>query len=191
MTDSVEMDLMPETTTEAMADVNEDEVALLRARYQLAQQIASTEFVPAAMRGKPAAVLGCFMAGREIGLGPMAALKHVYIVDGRPDLSAELQLALVRRAGHTVEGEATPDRATVTGTRRDTGETMKVEWTLETALQAGLIDKIEDGKPIKRSSNGRRMPWENYPQSMLWARAVTQLVGQLFSDVLIGGADAR
>jgi hypothetical protein len=187
----VEVDFLPEATGEAMADVTEDEVALLRARYQLAQQIASTDFVPSAMRGKPAAVLGCFMAGREIGLGPMASLKHVYIVDGRPDLSAELQLALVRRAGHTVEGEATADRATVTGTRRDTNEVMKVEWTLETALQAGLIDKIVDGKPVRRSSNGRPLPWEHYPQSMLWARAVTQLVGQLFSDVLIGGHDDR
>jgi hypothetical protein len=121
----------------------------------------------------------------------MASLQHVAVIDGRPNLSAELQVALARKAGHQIEGSASPKEATVIGTRGDTKETITVTWTLETALAAGLIDKIEDGKAIKRSQNGRPLPWELYPQSMLWARAVSQLCGMLFSDVMIGGPYAE
>lgn len=186
--DSSDAEILPaaEATAQALPDVGESEVELLRARYRLAEQIARTEFVPGALRGKPSAILACFMAGRELGLGPMASLQHVAIIDGRPNLSAELQVALARKAGHQIEGQSTPSEATVTGIRGDTGETMTVTWTLETALTAGLIDKIEDGKPVKRSQNGRPLPWELYPQSMLFARAATQLCGMLFSDVMIG-----
>jgi hypothetical protein len=170
----------------ALADTGTSDVELLRARYRLAEQIAKTEFVPGSLRGKPAAILACFMTGRELGLGPMASLQHVAVIDGRPNLSAEVQVAWARRAGHRIEGQSTPQEATVTGTRGDTQETVTVTWTLQTALDAGLIDKIEDGKAVKRSQNGRPLPWELYPQSMLWARAATQLCGMLFSDVLVG-----
>lgn len=180
-----------EATAQALPDVGESEVDLLRARYKLAEQISKTEFVPGSLRGKPAAILACFMAGRELDLGPMASLQHVAIIDGRPNLSAELQVALARKAGHQIEGQSTPKEATITGTRKDTGEVVTVTWTLETALDAGLIDKIEDGKPVKRSKQGRPLPWELYPQSMLWARAATQLCGMLFSDALIGATDGE
>lgn len=186
---SVEVVPVAEATAEALPDLAQSEMDLLRSRYKLAEQISKTEFVPGSLRGKPAAILACFMAGRELGLGPMASLQHVAVIDGRPSLSAELQVALARKAGHQIEGSATPTEATVTGTRGDTGETITVTWTLETALTAGLIDKIEEGKPIKRSSQGRPLPWERYPQSMLWARAVTQLCGMLFPDEMIGAVE--
>lgn len=175
-----------EATALALPDIVQSEIDLLRARYKLAEQISTTDFVPSGLRGKPAAILACFMTGRELGLGPMASLQHVAVIDGRPNLSAELQVALARKAGHQVEGSSTPSEAKIVGTRKDTGETITVTWTLQTALDAGLIDKIEDGRAIKRSQNGRPLPWELYPQSMLWARAATQLCGMLFSDVLVG-----
>ena len=178
-----------EATAEALPDLAQSEVDLLRARYKLAEQIAKTEFVPPGLRNKPAAILACFMTGRELGLGPMASLQHIGIIDGRPNLSAELQVAKAREAGHQIEGSSSATEATLTGTRGDTGETITVTWTLDTALQAGLIDKIEDGKPIRRSQNGRPLPWELYPQSMHGARAATQLCGMLFSDVLIGDVE--
>lgn len=183
----VEENLPVETVEAAGLPATTAEMDNLRARFKLAQEIAKTDFVPASMRNKPAAVLACFMAGQELGLGPMKALENIYILDGRPFYSAELQTALVRAAGHRIEGEATGDTCTLVGTRADTGESMTVTWTLETALQAGLIDKIEDGRPVKRSNNGRAMPWELYPANMLFARAVTQLCNQLFADVLTFG----
>lgn len=178
-----------EAVSYALPDLAQSEMDLLRSRYKLAEQISKTDFVPPGLRGKPAAILACFMTGRELGLGPMASLQHVAVIDGKPNLSAELQVGLARDAGHQIEGSSTPTEATVTGTRKDTGETMTVTWTLQTALDAGLIDKIEDGKPIKRSQSGRPLPWELYPQSMLWARAATQLCGMLFSDTMIGGVE--
>jgi hypothetical protein len=170
--------------------VNTAEATLMRELWLVADRVANTEFVPVSLRGKPDKVFAAVLAGREIGLGPMASLKHVAIIQGTPTLSAEATLALIRRAGHKVEGEASNEAATVTGTRSDNDQTMSVTVTLDDALAHGWIDSIEDGpagrRAVKRSERGNPLPWELYPAQMLWARAVTTLRGRLFSDVTIG-----
>jgi hypothetical protein len=191
MTDEQTIDVMSsddvpmEVTDAALPDLAQSEMDLLRSRFKLAEQIARTDFVPDYLKGNPAAILACFMTGRELGLGPMASLQHISIINGRPFLSAELQAAKVRAAGHSLEGSATATEATITGTRKDTGDTISVTWTLQTALDAGLIDEIKDGRAVARSKLGRPLPWESYPQAMLWARAMSQLCGMLFSDVIV------
>ena len=176
------MDLMPVA----------GETDVLRSLYHLADAVKDTEFVPKGLRGNRGKVLAAILTGRELGIGPMSALKHVAVISGRPSLSAELQLALVRREGHRVTGQATAERAELHGERADTGETMDVVWTVETALRAGLIDRLdEEGKPVARSQSGNPLPWELYTHSLLWARAVTQLTSQLFSDVVVGGMPTR
>jgi hypothetical protein len=110
----------------------------------------------------------------------------VSVIDGRPNLSAAATLALIRNAGHKVTGSATSQFAEVTGRRSDTEEEMTVNYTLDDALNGGLVDKVEGGKAVARSKSGKPMPWELWTESMLWARAVTRLADRLFSDVLIG-----
>lgn len=179
----------PEAT--AMVPVQTAETNLMRELWVVAERVASTEFVPKGLRGKPDKVFAAVLAGREIGLAPMASLKHVSIIEGSPNLSAEATLALIRKAGHKVDGEATDQHAEITGTRIDTGESMTVTVTLDDALAAGWIDRIEevDGtrKAIARSKErGLPKAWEHHTAAMLWARAVTKLKTRLFSDVVIG-----
>lgn len=135
------------------------------------QYISSTEFVPKNLRGNLPAIIACVQTGRELGLGDMESLRSIYVVDGRPTLSAELMVRQVRRRGHSVQGESTPDYATATGKRNDNGDTMTVTWTMEMAKRAGLAQKQN---------------WKNYPEAMLWARAVSQLCRMLFGDCLAG-----
>lgn len=136
-------------------------------------QLAKSNIVPAAFRGKPAEIIAAVLTGRELGLGPMAALRSIHVIEGKAGLSAEAMLALVRRAGHSVTGETSPTVARVTGKRGDNGDVVHVEFTLEQAKAANLT-----GKGV----------WKSYAPSMLWARAVSQLCRQLFSDVLLGMA---
>jgi hypothetical protein len=134
--------------------------------------ISGTEFVPPGLRGNLPAILACVATGRDLGIGDMAALKAIHIVDGKATFSAELMVQLVRRAGHSIVGEVSDGSATVTGVRADNGDTMKSTWTLAMAERAGLLKKQN---------------WVKYPEAMLWARAVSQLCRMLFADCFAGG----
>jgi len=133
--------------------------------------ISRTEFVPPGLRGNLPAILACVATGRALGIADMTALRSIHIIDGKATFAAELMVLLVRRAGHSITGEVADGSATVTGTRADNGDTMTSTWTLAMADRAGLLNK----------SN-----WKKYPESMLWARAVSQLCRMLFADCFAG-----
>lgn len=158
---------MSDTTELAVRD-RPDPPDLAAAKAEL-RHIVNTSFVPQSYRGKPLEALACVLAGRELGIGTMEALREIAMVNGRPALSAKLMAGLVRKAGHSIGGEMGPDRAVVTGTRADTGDTITVTWTIEMAQRAGLAGKDN---------------WKAYPEAMLWARAVAQLCRALFPDVI-------
>lgn len=136
-----------------------------------AEMMAKSGMVPAHFRGKPADIMVAALAGRELGMAPIAALQHVVVISGKPTLSAEGRVALLRKHGHSLTGTASPERAVVTGKRRDTGDEITVEWTIQMAQRAGLL---------------RNNTWKQYPEAMLWARAVSQLSRMLFPDVFLG-----
>lgn len=144
---------------------------------EIAERICRTEFVPRDFRNRPDAVLASIMTGRELGIGPMQALKDISIIDGRPALSASLMMALMRKGGVVVlESECTSQLARITARRSDTGETMTVEWTYADA------EKIrQKGKALTAKDN-----WVNYPADMLWARCVGRLARRLAPDILGG-----
>lgn len=152
--------------------------------YQTLKAISRTEFVPAGLRGKPEAVLAAVLTGREMGLDPMESLRSIDVIDGRPSPNAQLLGRLIRDAGHTIEVLDSTDQAVrLRGTRKDTGETLEVDFTIDAAVRAGLLTIGEDGHPRARSSTGRPMPWELYTEDMLWARAMVRLWRRLFPDV--------
>jgi len=115
----------------------------------------------------------------------MESLRSIDVIEGGAEPNAELKARLFREAGHSIKVEAHDDEiCTITGIRGDTGETQTVSYSVQDALRAGLIDKIEDGKVRARSSKGYALPWEHHTRDMLWARAVTRLVRRLAPDAL-------
>jgi len=153
--------------------------------FNLARHLADTEW------GKPfnndaAKMLASIMQGRELGVGPMTSLREIGVIHGRPFLSAELRLGLVRSAGHSVTGEATAEKAWATGKRHDTGEEITITYTLAEAVSEGVVTLTAEGKPRARSEGGKPLPWERYTPQMLWAGAVRRLCDRLFSECLIG-----
>ena len=60
-------------------------------------RIAVASSYTACRRPEEAAFL--LMTGRELGLSPMQSLRGIYVVSGKPVLSADLMVAAVRRSG--------------------------------------------------------------------------------------------
>lgn len=150
-------------------------VAILPVAAQLAEQVANTEFVPAAMRGKPDVVTAAIMYGDEIGLTPMQALAGIHVVDGRPAPSAETMRALIFAAGHTVTVlQLTDEVCRISGRRAgesDADAGPPVVYSIADARKAGLLN---------------RQNWQRYPRAMLLARATSELARRKFPDVVKG-----
>src|SRR5258708_13172384 len=83
----------------AERDVVDGWLAMASDVIKLANVIAPTEFVPAEYRDNPPAVAAAILAGRELGIGPMTALRHVQMVKGTPTLTAETNRARAPPAG--------------------------------------------------------------------------------------------
>lgn len=122
--------------------------------------------------GKEAGIMMIMLAAREYGIGPAQALNGgLHIIEGKVELSARVMSALIRRARHTLQIlESTDEICRIKGTRADTGEAHTVTFTIAMAQKAGLI-KDKGG-------------WKRTPEDMLYARCVSRLARQLFSDVI-------
>lgn len=136
-----------------------------------ADMLAQSSIIPKDYRKQPANILVAAMTGRTFGWDVMTAMRNGHVIEGTWSIKPEAMLALVRRAGHSVTGETGPQGATVRGKRGDTGDEMTVTFTMEDAKRANLATKNT---------------WRQYPQSMCWARAVSQLCRMLFADVTLG-----
>ena len=159
------------------------DIATAPITWRTLEAVSQTEFVPGALRGRPGAVLAAVLLGRDWGLGPLESLRMIDVIDGSPGPSAELLLRLYRRAGHTLDvHQADSQGVVVTGKRGDTGETLKISFTLEDAERAGLITVGDNNEVKARSARGKPMPWETYTADLLWARAVSRLVRRLAPD---------
>lgn len=122
--------------------------------------------------GEKAGVMMIMLAAREIGIPPMAALNGgIHIINGKVEISARMMSALIRKAGHTLTvKECTDDRCTLYGKRCDTGEEQTCSFTFAEAQKAGLI----------KAGGG----WTKFPKDMNFARCLSRLARQLWSDVI-------
>jgi len=139
---------------------------------KLADYISETDFVPASLRNKPAAIAACILTGRELGIGPMQSLKSIYMVKGIPSLSAEYKRARALAAGHEISiDETNSTRCVIRGRRAGTDRWVTITWNMDMAKRAKLA-----AKDI----------WQAYPQRMLQARASGELCDLLFPDASLG-----
>jgi len=140
---------------------------------QMAVELVRSGLLPNGIKS-PQAALAIMITGRELGLTAMQALRGIHVIEGKPTISADMMLALVRRSGEcqwwrTVE--STAERCTMSTLRRGETEPTTVTWTMADAQRAGL---------------GGRGPWRAYPSAMLRARAKADLARLVYPDVVLG-----
>lgn len=124
----------------------------------------------------PAKAVVKIMYGRDLGIGAMAAMNGVQIIEGKPSLSAGLVGALIMRSGKYVYRVRKCDAtgATLEFFERDNGAWSSVGMaTFDTndAKAAGLA-----GKPN----------WNRYGSDMMFARALTRGARRYCPDVFLG-----
>jgi hypothetical protein len=143
----------------------------------LAETISKSTLIPAQLVGKSADVLVQILAGRELGLEPMTAIRSIHIINGKPTLAADAMMGLVLSSGlaeYFVQTEATASSVTFETKRKGAPVAQRVTWTLEDAKRAGVT-----GNPT----------WNKYPRQMLAARCKSELARSAYPDVLAGVYD--
>lgn len=140
--------------------------------YSLAERLATASLLPVYLRGKPSDVFMTLLLGRDLGLTAMQAITGIHVIEGKPSVSAQTAVALVKRSGlckyfRLVEGS---DKAASYETHRvgEPGPT-RMTYTIEEAQRAGLSGKHN---------------WKAYPAAMLRARCAMALARDVYPDLI-------
>lgn len=142
------------------------------AAYRLAQKLVGTSFSPQAFRGKPDEAAAAMLAGAEVGLSPMASLSAFDVIQGRAAPRAITLRAIAQSHGcEIVMVEASPSRVVMEGRRRGDERWTQVTWTIDRARDLGLLTKDQ---------------WKKQPQTMLIARATSELARLIAADAILG-----
>jgi hypothetical protein len=139
-------------------------------KMKFADQLVKTGFLPKAVdtAGKALAII---FAGQEIGIPPMHALRSINVIQGKPSLAAELQLALFKQRGGRSKWIRSDADVAEIWLRHPNGDEHTETFTMDDAKRASLVKK--DG-------------WQFYPKAMLRARAITAGLRAVAPDIIAG-----
>lgn len=143
---------------------------------KLSEILSKSTLLPEALRGKPGDVLVTLITGRELGLSPMQAIRGLYVVKGKAVMSADLQVAMVKRHPECsfFKLVSSDDKAATYETERKGEGKTAMTFTIQQAQQAGL-------------SGGDN--WRKYPAAMLRARCASALARAVYPDLTLGVYD--
>lgn len=141
------------------------------AAYVLAERMVDTAFCPAQFKGKPVEAAAAVLAGAEVGLSPLAALRSFDIIQGTAAPRALTLRAIAQAAGCQFQTVEESERKVVMRARRPGGEWEQVTWTIERAQKLKLTGKDN---------------WTKQPMAMLVARATAELARRVAADRILG-----
>jgi len=145
-----------------------------RSAYGLAKVVVGSRMFSA--YGTPEAAMLVIMAGREFGLGAMAALRSFHVVEGKPTMSAQAMMARCLehpscKLFRVVRSKCSNDLATVEVQRHGWTEPEIYTWGIEDAKRAGLAS---------------RPNWSKYPREMLINRCIAEAARFVWPEVMAG-----
>lgn len=144
----------------------------------MAEVLAKSNLLPDALKGKVPDVVVQILAGQELGLSPMASIRGVHVVQGKPILAADTMVALVLGSGvcdYFSCVEETADRVTYETKRKGSPIPQRFTWSDDDTKAAGLQAKDN---------------WRMHKRQMRRARCKAVLARDVYPDVLAGCYDA-
>ena len=131
----------PEPSSGELADL-----AMQRRAVQFSKAVG---LLPKPLQGKPAEIYLIMQKAAGLGVPEGEALSNLYPIEGRLVPSAQLQAALVRRAGHRIAVvEQDREKCVVRARRREDPDedTRTVTYSVADAADAGLLDEWVERK---------------------------------------------
>lgn len=143
------------------------------AMYKFAETICKTDFCPKDFRNNPDGAFVAMLYGRSLGIGSIASLQGIAVINGRPSTFGELFWAIIISHPDFVDcqEDSQDDGCTVVLTRRGQ-KPYTASFTKAEAQMANLLSK--DG------------PWKTYPKGQYVWRARHRAATAKFSDALRG-----
>lgn len=144
---------------------------------------------------KVADVVLLLCMGAELQLSPMQSIHGIYVVKGRPMLSAQLWATRIRQFGHklNVSMEYLPSgrvlSATATIVRKDDPTPQSLTFSIWDARNAGLVQAVADDGTVRARGgfDGKNpTPWEQYTATMLRNRAISHCARFACPEVVFG-----
>jgi len=146
------------------------DMALMR---ELGSTLVKSGFLPVSIKTPEQAVV-ILLKGRELGLPPMQAFSSITVIQGKPAISAEGMMALIRqRIPHAQISfiETSNEKCVIEARRGPKERASTITFTLDDAKRADLV-----GKGV----------WKQYPAAMLRARCISAMARMIFPDALMG-----
>jgi len=139
----------------------------------LAKVLHASRLLPRGL-ATPEAVVATIITGAELGLSPMQAIRSIHIIDGKPTMSSDLMVAMVKR--HEACKffrlvESSGQVATYETQRAGDPEPTRMSFSIEEAKSAGLASKDV---------------WKKFAAAMLRARCASSLARAVYPDLVMG-----
>ena len=140
----------------------------------LAKILVNSKLLPRSVQTAEAAFT-IIATGRELGLTAMQSLRSIHVIEGKPSLSADLILALVKNRRDVCTWfrlvTSTDKVATYETQRLGEPEPTRMSFTWEDATRAQVTGKDN---------------WKKYPAAMLRARCISALARAVYPDLAMG-----
>lgn len=128
--------------------------------------------IPRSLINQPGKILAAILAGRELGVGPMASLRSFHVVEGKPVADYSFWISRMKAAGYKIEWpESGAEKVTLRLTGPD-GAVHTETWDKDRAMRAGLWNGKDN--------------WKKYPETMLKARCVATAGRSFAAEVMSG-----
>jgi len=124
-----------------------------------AKALLKSGLLPSAIKSAEAALF-IILTGRDLGLSPVQSLRSIHIIQGKVELSADLQLGLFHRQG----GRSKWRKLDATGAELE----LQASWLAEPHVSRFGVEEAKKAE-LMSSANYRK-----YPVAMFRSRAITQ-----------------
>lgn len=116
-------------------------------------------------------LMNIMLTARDLGISPMKAINGgFHIIKGKISMSTALMVDRIRKEGHSLKiPEWTSEKCVIIGIRKDNGDSIRFEYTMDDAKAAGLTNSET---------------WKKFPKHMLYNRAMSTIARTLFPDVV-------